>query len=71
MEYAFISGSESGLAQATIKKLSQLGYTVFCADIKYPQNKIENNLHYIKMDITNDQDIISAFFHNISKNILT
>ncbi len=60
MKYAFISGSESGLAKASIKKLSEAGFTVFCADIAYKENKQEGNLHYIKMDITKDDDIIAA-----------
>ena len=61
MKYAFISGSGSGLAQASIKRLTQLGFTIFCADKIYAGNKIENNLHYIKMDITVEQDIVSAY----------
>ncbi len=66
MKYAFISGSESGLARASIQRLTQLGYTVFCADKIYSSNKIENNLHYIKMDITKDQDILSAYEYVLS-----
>lgn len=61
MKYAFISGAQSGLAQAAIKELLKLDYTVFCADISYKENKQENNLHFIKMNITNNSDIISAF----------
>ena len=61
MKYAFISGASSGLAQAAIKKLTENGFIVFCADIVYAENKVENNLHYIKMDITKDEDIASAF----------
>lgn len=61
MKYAFISGAQSGLAQAAIKKLTELGFTIFCADISYQENKKENNLYYIKMDITKDSDILSAF----------
>ena len=60
MKYAFISGASSGLAQAAIKKLTENNFTVFCADIAYPKNKVEGNLHYIKMDITKDEDIITA-----------
>ncbi len=61
MKYAFIGGASSGLAQAAIKKLTKNGFTVFCADIVYTKNKVENNLHYIKMDITKNEDIVSAF----------
>ena len=61
MKYAFISGAQSGLAQAAIKKLTELGFTIFCADISYQENKKENNLYFIKMDITKDSDILSAF----------
>ena len=60
MKYAFIGGAASGLAQASIKQLTALGFTVFCADIAFKENKKEGNLHYIKMDITKDEDIISA-----------
>lgn len=61
MRYAFISGASSGLAQAAIKKLTENNFTVFCADIVYADIKVEKNLHYIKMDVTKDDDIISAF----------
>ena len=61
MKYAFISGAESGLAKASIEKLTELGYTVFCADINYKENKVQGNLHFIKMDITKNEDILSAF----------
>ena len=61
MKYAFISGGASGLAQASIKELVKAGYTVFCADIAYKENKKEGNIHYIKMDITKDADIVAAF----------
>ena len=61
MKYAFISGASSGLAQAAITQLTENGFTVFCADIVYKENKVENNLHYLKMDVTKDADIVSAF----------
>lgn len=61
MKYAFISGGASGLAQASVKELLKAGYTVFCADIAYKENKQEGNIHYVKMDITKDSDILAAF----------
>lgn len=61
MKYAFISGASSGLAQAAIQKLVENDFTIFCADIAYPKNKVDGNLHFIKMDITTDEDIIAAF----------
>ena len=60
MKYAFIGGAASGLAQASIKQLTSLGFTVFCADIAFKENKQDGNLHYIKMDITKDEDILYA-----------
>ena len=61
MKYAFISGASSGLAKAAIQKLTENNYIVFCADIVYNENKVENNIHYIKMDITKNEDIDSAY----------
>ena len=61
MKYAFIGGANSGLAQACIKKLLELDFTIFCADISYSGIKVENNLHYIKMDVTSSEDVASAY----------
>lgn len=60
MKYAFICGASSGLAQAAIKELTKQNFTIFCADIVYSGNKVENNLHYLKLDITKDEDIVSV-----------
>lgn len=61
MKYAFICGASSGLAQAAIKELTKQNFTIFCADIVYNANKVEDNLHYIKMDVTKNEDIVSAY----------
>ena len=71
MKYAFFSGAGSGLAQAVIKILADSDYTIFCADIVYDSNRVENNIHYIRMDITKDADIVAAFdyVHSITDKL--
>ena len=61
MKYALISGSESGLAQASIKELEKMGWIIFCCDVKHKEIKAENNKHLSPTDLTDDKSIKNAF----------
>ena len=61
MKYALISGAESGLAKASIKELEKLGWTIFCLDIKYDKIIVENNKHFIPLDVTSDESLKKAY----------
>lgn len=58
MEYAFIAGSESGLAREAIRILREKGYYVFSADIAYKELREEEGRSYIPLDVTDDDSII-------------
>ena len=61
MKYALISGAESGLAKAAIDKLIENGFTCFCCDKVYDETpKQVDNIYYIKMDVTKNEDILAA-----------
>lgn len=59
MKYGVIAGSNSGLATATRKKLVEDGYTLFCGDIAYSEVRVENNEHFIPLDVTDNSSLIS------------
>ena len=61
MKYAVIFGSESGLAKAAINELVKLNFTIFCFDIKYQENSVNGNLHFIHADVTSDDDLSFAY----------
>ena len=67
MKYALISGAESGLAKASIKKLDELGFTIFCCDFLYKEIKVEKNKHYIPLDVTNEKSLKEALKYVESK----
>ena len=61
MKFALISGAESGLAKASIAELEKLDYTIFCCDIQYKEIKVENNKHFIPLDVTSDESLKKAY----------
>lgn len=58
MKYALIVGANSGLAQSVINKLKK-DYIIFCADITYTKIEVMDNIHYIPVDVTNDESLIN------------
>lgn len=60
MKYAFIAGSESGLAKEAIRILKNEGYYIFSADIAYKELSEEPMRSYIPLDVTNNDSIIAA-----------
>ena len=71
MKYALISGSESGLALAVLDNLKKLDYTIFCCDLKYCENKVIDNIHYLKLDATNNDNIneVYDYISNITNKL--
>lgn len=61
MKYALISGSESGLAKASIEKLEKLDFIIFCCDIKYDKIEVKGNKHFIPLDVTSDESLKLAY----------
>ncbi|MGN1163833.1 MAG: SDR family NAD(P)-dependent oxidoreductase [Candidatus Ornithospirochaeta sp.] len=59
MKYAAIGGSASGLAEATIFHLRKRGYYIFALDIRN-EEKEEDGIHYIRTDLTDNNDIMRA-----------
>ena len=57
MKYALLSGGNSGLAKASTKLLIDNGYIVFSLDISNDSNYIDGNIHYLKVDITNNESL--------------
>lgn len=60
MKYAFIAGSESGLAREAIRILIEEGYYILSADIAYKELVEEQGRSYIPLNVTSDESIISA-----------
>ena len=58
-KYAFIAGSESGLAQAAIKVFPEC-YHIFCADIRYEEIRECGNRTLIPLDVTDASSIMAA-----------
>lgn len=59
IKYAFIAGSESGLAQAAIKVFPQY-YHLFCADIRYKEIRECGNRTMIPLDVTDLSSVMAA-----------
>ena len=57
MKYALLSGGNSGLAKAATTLLINNGYIVFSLDISNDSNYIDGNIHYLKVDITNNESL--------------
>lgn len=60
MKYAFIAGSESGLAKAAIKRIENRGYFIFASDISYKEIECFEKRVNIPIDLTDDESIRSA-----------
>ena len=67
MKFALIAGAESGLAKASIEELEKLDYAIFCCDIQYKEIKVENNKHFIPLDVTSDESLKTAYEYIKSK----
>ena len=59
MKYILITGTYGGMGKVTTEYLSNKGYTIFALDIKTEETK--ENVIPIKCDLTNEEDINSAF----------
>lgn len=70
MKYALIMGAMSGLAQASIKVLKEHDYEVFAADISIKEIKVENQIHYLPCDVTNN-DLLKQVYDYVSSKTTT
>lgn len=61
MKYGLIIGSSGGLANACIEDAFNDEYTLFCCDIKYKEISVTNNIHYIPLDATKNDDIKNVY----------
>ena len=61
MKYAVIGGANSGLASASIKELVNNGFVVFAGDKSIKEIYIEGNIHYLPLDITNNDSLQNMF----------
>ena len=57
VRYALIVGANSGLAQSVINTCFNEDDIIFCADISYKENIKDGNIHYINVDVTNNESI--------------
>lgn len=59
MDYVLVTGAYGGMGKATVKKLTELGFTVFAMD-KVTDSPCENVIP-LSADVTDEQSILSAF----------
>lgn len=59
MNYVLVTGAYGGMGKATVKKLTELGFTVFAMD-KVTGEPSENVIP-LSADVTDEQSILSAF----------
>ena len=71
MKYGLIVGASGGLADVCIKNAFNDEDVLFCCDIKYKEIVVENNVHYIPMDATNNESIqkVYEYISNITDKL--
>lgn len=65
-EIVFITGASSGIGQAIGEYLHQKGYKVYGSS-RNPKQKELNGIHFVKLDVTNQETILSAIEYIIAE----
>lgn len=60
-KYILVTGAYGGLGKAVVNRLIDNGYKVFAVDINIKESNLNQKMIPIKVDVTNDKDILNAF----------